>query len=66
MTENNQKSELDKQTFKGSTSLSMSICKSSGKLKFILFLYLFLANSDLHSNKVQPTNNTSIIVIQVN
>ena len=33
MTDNNQKSEFDKQTKKDSTSPSISLCKSSSKLK---------------------------------
>ena len=31
MVDNNQKSDIDKQTFKGSTSPSISLCKSSSK-----------------------------------
>lgn len=35
--DNNQKSEIDKQTFKGSTtSQSLSICKSSSKLNILI------------------------------
>ena len=40
MTENNQKSEFDRQTFKGSTSLSISVGKSC-KLEILIYYVIY-------------------------
>ena len=48
MLDNNQKSEFDKQTFKGSTSLSLSICKSC-KLQILIIYYVIYSEFRLSS-----------------